>query len=198
MQRSFKDKTHAYQNFAGVSHAHSIAGWDAKSTEYARLPGENRIFSLSKKLLYDIIGAHVFRNGEREPMEILDFNSGCGNDFPFFLNAGCNITACDGSLGMLKIAAENYSNEIESGRISLFHGMYLRSESKLRYLLRGLPIRKTFGILTITPPYQSGYNPGPKWANFHYRLERRLKNFRLTSPFADQIAILLSSENNIR
>lgn len=88
--------------------------WDEVAESYARLPAENQVFAMTHQLLYRIMEEQGVKPGQN----LLDFNCGCGNDFPFFLERQLNITGCDGSLAMLQKAQELYS----SGGIELYLG----------------------------------------------------------------------------
>ena len=100
-------------------HALSSVGWDAWAEEYARLPQLNPTYRFSKRLLYDVIEGELPRENA---LDILDFNCGCGNDFPFFLDAGHRVVGCDGSAGMLSVAVRRYDDAVSDGRVTLYHG----------------------------------------------------------------------------
>lgn len=97
----------------------SAIGWDAWAEEYAQLPRSNAAYRFSKRLLYQVIDSEI---GERTGLDILDFNCGCGNDFAHFLEAGHCIVGCDGSAGMLRVAARNHENAMITGAVTLLHG----------------------------------------------------------------------------
>ncbi len=100
-------------------HALSSVGWDAWAEEYARLPGLNSTYRFSKRLLYDVIEAEL--RGDNA-LDVLDFNCGCGNDFAYFLDAGYRVVGCDGSVGMLSVAARRYAAAVSDGTVALYHG----------------------------------------------------------------------------
>lgn len=97
----------------------STIGWDAWADEYAELPRSNRAYRFSKRLLHEVVDAETSR---RRGLDVLDFNCGCGNDFGRFLEADHRIVGCDGSAGMLRVAARNHEHAVESGAVSLFLG----------------------------------------------------------------------------
>ena len=100
-------------------HALRSVGWDAWAEEYAALPRLNSTYRFSKRLLYDVIEGELRRD---DALEVLDFNCGCGNDFPYFLDAGYRVVGCDGSAGMLSVAARRYDDAVTQGRVALYHG----------------------------------------------------------------------------
>ena len=106
----------------------SPIGWDAWAEEYAQLPRLNAAYRFSKRLLYQVVDAEV---DGRRGLDVLDFNCGCGNDFGHFLDTGHRIVGCDGSSGMLRVAARNHENAVEAGALSLFLGRaeHLSNES---------------------------------------------------------------------
>ena len=97
----------------------SSVGWDAWAEEYARLPRLNSTYRFSKRLLYEVIEREL--RGD-EPLDVLDFNCGCGNDFAYFLDAGHRVVGCDGSAGMLSVAAQRHVVAVSDGRVDLYHG----------------------------------------------------------------------------
>lgn len=100
-------------------------GWDAYSEEYATTVANNRIYQLSKYILYQIIEEHVvpvLSSKRHGSITVLDFNCGTGNDFPYFLSKGWNIVGCDGSWGMLQRAARRFRAYLKNGRILLYQG----------------------------------------------------------------------------
>ena len=100
-------------------HALSSVGWDAWAEEYAQLPQLNPTYRFSKRLLYDVIEDELRRD---KALDVLDFNCGCGNDFAYFLDAGYRVVGCDGSAGMLSVAARGYDDAVSDGRVALYHG----------------------------------------------------------------------------
>lgn len=106
----------------------SAIGWDAWAEDYARLPRSNAAYRFSKRLLYQVLDSET---GGRRGLDVLDFNCGCGNDFGHLLRADHRIVGCDGSVGMLRVAARNYRDALEAGAVSLFHGRaeHLSNES---------------------------------------------------------------------
>jgi SAM-dependent methyltransferase len=99
--------------------AASATGWDAWAEEYAELPRVNAAYRFSKRLLYQVVDSEI---GGRQGLDVLDFNCGCGNDFAHFLDAGHRIVGCDGSSGMLRVAARNHEDAVRNGDVSLFVG----------------------------------------------------------------------------
>lgn len=97
----------------------SAIGWDAWAVEYAELPRSNAAYRFSKRLLYQVIDSET---GARRGLDVLDFNCGCGNDFAHFLSAGHRVVGCDGSVGMLAVAARNHADAVQAGAVYLFHG----------------------------------------------------------------------------
>lgn len=88
-------------------------GWDRFAADYVS-HGSNPVFQLMK----DRIMEHLHQQLEMDKItSILDFNCGTGNDLATFLAMGKEVTACDGSASMLRIAHERYPN------VSLYHGM---------------------------------------------------------------------------
>jgi SAM-dependent methyltransferase len=119
----------AYQAFDPNLAPASIAiGWDAWAEEYSQLPGSNAAYRFSKRLLYQVVDEVV---GGRQGLDVLDFNCGCGNDFAHFLDRGHRVVGCDGSAGMLRVAARNNRAAVEASAVSLFHGQaeHLSTES---------------------------------------------------------------------
>ena len=108
-----------YQRFQYQPAAAVPTGWDAYAEDYAKLLSPDTIYSLTKELIHRHVIDHL--DADR-PVHVLDLNCGVGNDFPFFLARGWNVTACDGSVGMLNKAHEKYRAEIDAGRITLFLG----------------------------------------------------------------------------
>ena len=100
-------------------HALSSVGWDAWAEEYAELPRLNSTYRFSKRLLYDVIEGELRKDA---PLDVLDFNCGCGNDFGHFLGAGYRAVGCDGSAGMLSVAARRYDDAVSDSRVALYHG----------------------------------------------------------------------------
>jgi SAM-dependent methyltransferase len=97
----------------------SAIGWDAWAEEYAELPRTNAAYRFSKRLLYEVVDTEI---GGRPSLDVLDFNCGCGNDFGHFLAAGQRIVGCDGSAGMLRVAAREHGDAVRAGAVSLFLG----------------------------------------------------------------------------
>jgi SAM-dependent methyltransferase len=119
----------AYRSFdASGPHATAATGWDAWAEEYAELPLRNAAYRFSKRLLYQVVDAEI---DGRHGLDILDFNCGCGNDFAHFLDAGHRVVGCDGSPGMLHVAARNHDAALRGGAVSLYVGRaeHLSSDS---------------------------------------------------------------------
>lgn len=108
-----------YQRFEYQPHHASQTGWDAYADTYAKLLVPDTVYHLTKEVIHRQIADFVAADRN---CHVLDLNCGVGNDFPFFLARGWKITACDGSVGMLNKACENYRAEIASGQIKLFLG----------------------------------------------------------------------------
>lgn len=94
-------------------------GWDAWAEDYAQLPRNNPTYRFSKRLFYDVIDSEL---GEEKGLDVLDLNCGCGNDFEYLLSAGHRIVGCDGSAGMLAVAARRYPDAISQGDVVLYCG----------------------------------------------------------------------------
>jgi len=109
-------------------HALDDTGWDAWAEEYAQLPRLNAAYRFTKQLLYDVVDREA---GGRTGLRVLDFNCGCGNDVSHFLAAGHWVVGCDGSAGMLSVAARRHAEALASGTVRLFLGRAedLRAES---------------------------------------------------------------------
>jgi SAM-dependent methyltransferase len=108
-----------YLRFSYQPHSTNPQGWDAYAETYAQLLVPDTVYSLTKEVIHKQITDHL---ASPHPIQVLDLNCGVGNDFPFFLAMGWQITACDGSVGMLNKAYEKYQAEIEAGQIALFLG----------------------------------------------------------------------------
>ena len=108
-----------YRAFVPGAQQRGAVGWDAWAEEYARLPQESAAYRFTKRLLYDIVDAELDGRGG---LDVLDFNCGCGNDFPYFLDGGHRLVGCDGSAGMLEVAARRFPREVACGRITLYQG----------------------------------------------------------------------------
>ena len=97
----------------------SSVGWDAWAEDYAQLPRNNPTYRFSKRLFYDVIDSEL---GREKGLDVLDFNCGCGNDFGHLLSAGHRVVGCDGSAGMLAVAARRYPDAISHGVVVLYYG----------------------------------------------------------------------------
>lgn len=264
-------------------------GWDARAPEYALLPEKNPVYRLGKELLYKVVEKHMKNLPEKRSLRVLDFNCGCGNDFPFFLENGWQVVGCDGSPGMLNEALKRYPRYIQSGQLKLYLGnsenlnadsldaqrfdlvfsttggfsyvddrelirehevlmnmlkpggkmilahlsphcpadtafsllrlhprqafrrwkrklnvpvkgstktMYLRSQAQLKRLLReSMNTEAMYGILALTPPYQSGYLPSESMLKIHRSVELKIFSSRMALRMADQVAMVLSPKN---
>jgi SAM-dependent methyltransferase len=109
-----------YRAFEEVAAApYSPIGWDAWAEDYSRLPITNVAYGFTKRLLYDVLDAEMC---DRTGLDVLDFNCGSGNDFRYFLDRGHRVVGCDGSAGMLAVAARDFAADVVSGRVTLFEG----------------------------------------------------------------------------
>src|SRR3989304_3639420 len=108
-----------YQSFCYQPLYTNQKGWDAYADAYSKLLVPDTVYFLTKEVIHKQITDHLNSN---KPIHVLDLNCGVGNDFPFFIAKGWQITACDGSVGMLNKAYEKYKSAIESGQIALFLG----------------------------------------------------------------------------
>ncbi len=131
------DHATSFRRISNIIPGEFSGGWDEKASEYARLPETNGIYRLTKELLYRIIDEDIMMDKDNSQVNVLDFNCGCGNDFPFFLEKGWYVTGCDGSSGMLNVAIEKYHNYLESGKINLYLG---RSEEMIENSFMGKKI----------------------------------------------------------
>jgi SAM-dependent methyltransferase len=114
----------AYKKFEYITNYAYTSGWDQFALSYKELGKPRTIYQLTKNLMYDFIQSHL--KAKIKQATVLDLNCGTGNDFNFFLQNGCKITGCDGSLGMLNIAHEKFSEKIKNGDIELYHGFLER------------------------------------------------------------------------
>ncbi len=281
--------TKAFQKISGKIHTEIGGGWGEKALEYAQLPEVNRIFRLKKELLYKIIDEDIYPDSQNNQLDVLDFNCGCGNDFPFFLEKGWHVTGCDGAIGMLNVAFDKYQHWIEKGKLDLYLGrseemsmksfegkkfdlifsttggfsyvddaefirehkvllnmlkpggkilaahltpfcfaesmyeilhlrfgkarkrwkgklkvvvkneeynMYLRSSGRIKKLLKDTAeIERKYAILTLSPPYQTGYNPGQSIIKMHKAVEQNLLRSGLAAKVSDQVAFLIQSKS---
>jgi SAM-dependent methyltransferase len=94
------------------------SGWDQYALSYADLLQPDTIYQLTKDLAHEVV-RHYMPDGQRK--QVLDFNCGTGNDFPYFLSNGFHVTGVDGSKGMLNKAVEKHYSEWQSGQIVLCH-----------------------------------------------------------------------------
>jgi hypothetical protein len=86
-----------------------------------------------------------------------------------------------------------YKTEIEIKNEKLI--MYFRSVNKLKRLFyREFNKIKFYPLLAVTPPYQTGYNPGKILINFHQKIEQKLLYFPFTSHSADQTIMVMGNE----
>lgn len=96
-------------------------GWDRYALDYQNLLVNDTIYYLTKEMMHLIVDKEI--GADRKDIRVLDVNCGTGNDFPFFFDRKWQVGGCDGSLGMLNIAAENYRTFIENGQLNLYAGM---------------------------------------------------------------------------
>jgi len=273
-----------FEKFKPVNDTDYSSGWNKFALDYTDLPDRNRIYRLTKELIYKIIEKNILLN---EQSRVLDIACGTGNDFPFFLSKKAHISAFDLSDGMLNKAYEKYQDYIKRGEISLFKGrlenlsentfsnikydliysvtggfsyiddtimpgvfdrlkkllkpggiilsghfttfcipefiyyllrwqlksidqraadqriveikkekmtMYFRSPEKLKKMFT-----PSFGsihfypLLAVTPPYQTGYNPGKTLYNLFDSLERRLLDYSFLASSADQVIMIMKN-----
>ena len=74
--------------------------------------------------------------------------------------------------------------------------MYLRSSGRIGKLLKETGrLEKKYAILTLTPPYQTGYNPGHAIVKLHKAIDRKLLRFGPATKFSDQVAFRLSKRD---
>ena len=110
-----------FKPFAYIPDSQYLSGWDRYALDYAKLPVPGTVYYLTKELIHHMVDRVIDRPA-RSAFRVLDVNCGTGNDFPFFLSKGWEITGIDGSAGMLNKAAETYAGEIRSGRVQLYIG----------------------------------------------------------------------------
>lgn len=115
-----------FEKFEPLKSFKYASGWDKFALEYAQLANPLAVYSLTKKLMYEIIDKNIQLN---ENSHVLDIGCGTGNDFPFFLSKKTHITGFDMSDGMLNKAYENYAELVESGQINLLKGKVQEFES---------------------------------------------------------------------
>ncbi len=108
-----------YKSFSIDEYQGEESGWDKLADKYAGLLKPDTVYSLTKEMAHRIVEDHL--NG-RSGGHVLDFNCGSGNDFPYFLEKGWQISGCDGSGGMLAKCEEIYGDAISEGRIRLYLG----------------------------------------------------------------------------
>jgi len=115
-----------YKKFTKVTPTDYAGGWDRFALDYEKLPAENRVYRLTKKVIYEILDKNI----EWETCKtVLDLGCGTGNDFAFFLERDAQVTGVDMSGGMLNKAFEAYNSEIESGKVTLLQGKLEEMES---------------------------------------------------------------------
>ena len=98
------------------------SGWDKYALKYASLLEPGTLYYLHKEVMYNYLEQQVLPALAGRQLRVLDVNCGTGNDFPFWLGKGANITGIDGSAGMLNKAAATYREGINDGRVSLYQG----------------------------------------------------------------------------
>lgn len=120
---SLTDTSAGYKLLKQAPESTGDSVWDGKAKEYAELPFNNNIFRITKELLYEIIEKHIEpRFAKERPIDVLDFNCGCGNDFPYFLKKGWRVAGCDGSPDMLKQAWGRFADAIHGNQLNLYLG----------------------------------------------------------------------------
>ncbi len=108
-----------YKKFTKSIPTDYAGGWDRFALDYEKLPAENRVYRLTKNLIYEILDKNIEWDTCKT---VLDLGCGTGNDFPYFLERDTRVTGVDMSPGMLNKAVEAYQPEMESGRITLLKG----------------------------------------------------------------------------
>ena len=108
-----------FEKFKPLKNFKYIKGWDRFALDYVNLSIPNSIYSLTKKIMYEIINKNIVLN---EKSQVLDVGCGTGNDFNFFLSKKAHITAFDMSDGMLNKSYEIYKEQIKSKKIILLKG----------------------------------------------------------------------------
>lgn len=77
------------------------------------------------------------------------------------------------------------------------HRMFLRSQSELKRLIPpGSNFIKSYPLLAITPPYQTGYRPPKAMYNFHKWIELKILKINFLSKIADQIVMVYKRDKN--
>jgi SAM-dependent methyltransferase len=286
----------AYVRYQAASPPVGVAtGWDAWAQEYGTLGQMNPAYGLGKELLHALVDEVSPPPGDGQAW-VLDFHCGAGDDLSRFLARGWRAAGCDGSAGMLGVAAARCARELRDGRLELWHGrceemapgafggqrfalvfsttggfaylddaalvqvhrqlaamlapggvlviahltafcaaeslyhvarlrlrraverwggkvpivvrgermlMRLRSPHRIRQLLQGvLRIERLAPLLVCTPPFQSGFRPGPTALAVLRALDRRAARADALAALADQVVCiarpLASSSNSAR
>jgi len=260
-------------------------GWDKFAIDYSEMLKPNTVYSLTKEVMYNIIDKNKQLDAS---CDVLDVGCGTGNDFPFFLLKGVQVTAFDGSKGMLNKASDTYKNAINSKKINLYHGrlenlddsifndkkfdliysitgglayiddrelyrvfkvlktmlkpngkiitahfnrfclseglynlfklkisivnqrhnekikVTIKDEHMIMHLRKVKALVKLFSIdfkevksyplLAVTPPYQTGFNPSKTSLNFFKRMEMKALRMPYLAYISDQFVIVLSND----
>lgn len=258
----------------------STPGWDDWAPDYAALGTTSVTYALAKELLHARVDAAIAPPAGRDAW-VLDFHCGAGDDLERFLRRGWRAVGCDGSVGMLRAAAERCPPQLHDGRLELWQGraetleaasfggkrfdlvfsttggfayvddtqfvrvhrllgdmlapngllvlahltpfcaveslyhfvrgrvgraverwrgrvavtvrgeamtMQLRSASHVRRLLQGvLHVERLTPLLWCTPPFQSGFAPGPRLLTVLRGIERRTAGISALARVADQV-----------
>jgi ubiquinone/menaquinone biosynthesis C-methylase UbiE len=98
----------------------TTTGWDRWAEDYAAL-GTSSTYTLAKQLVHEIVdtvsppprGRHAW---------VLDFHCGAADDVLRFLSKGWHVVGCDGSSGMLRVAAARCATALDSGHLELWRG----------------------------------------------------------------------------
>jgi trans-aconitate methyltransferase len=119
------------------------SGWDAWAEEYATLGNASRTYALGKELLHAIVDEVAPPPLDREAW-VLDFNCGAGDDLERFLSRGWRAVGCDGSVGMLRAAANRFIAKPDDERLELWCG---RAEELEAQSFDGRPFDLVFSTI---------------------------------------------------
>lgn len=90
-------------------------------------------------------------------------------------------------------AIQRWKGQLSISVKNKIYNMYLRSYIKVKDLLKNhCKIEKSYPILAVTFPYQTGYNPRPSWIRIQKYLEKKLMNIGIFKYIPDQIAFVIS------
>jgi hypothetical protein len=110
-----------YVRYTGGPERVGPTGWDAWAADYGRLGRENPVYDLGKRLLHGLVDEVVPPPRGREAWA-LDFNCGAGDDVGRLLVRNWSVVGCDGSPGMLGVAAAKGREALAFGRLELWEG----------------------------------------------------------------------------